>query len=371
MKVTLKQADLAHFISYIGRIVDSKPSLPVLGNILVEAQKDALTLTATNLEVSMQITVPAEVSEKGVTTVPARTFAEFIATLQDDTVTLRLEGQILHVETKSSQSQFNTMNKDNFPTLPTPSGDPTLTVDGKTLKETLDLVNFSTGTDSSNPVFTGVYVNLEGDSLAFVSSDGFKLSRYLLKVDQKPESLPWIIPVKGLREVSKLINPESDEDVVTFYNVAKGKQILMCYQNVNIYTRLIDGEFPDYKAVIPKDYQSKAVLSFSAMKDALKQINIFARYIPGNHISLSMDKESQSIVLEATLSEVGSNKTVVPAKIEGDNLKLKFSSKILGDIFNVVTDGELTFEGKPDSASVIKIDSYKDYIHVVMPLSVT
>ena len=263
------------------------------------------------------------------------------------------------------------MNKENFPTLPTPSGDPTLTIDGKTLKETLDLVNFSTGTDSSNPVFTGVYINFEGEELAFVSSDGFKLSRYLLKVDQKPESLPWIVPVKGLREVSKLINPEAEEDVVTFHVVAKGKQLLICYQNVNIYTRLIDGEFPDYKAVIPKDYQSKAVLPFSALKDALKQINIFARYIPGNHISLSMDKESQSIILEATLSEVGSNKTVVPAKIEGDNLKLKFSSKILGDIFNAVTDGELTFEGKPDSASVIKIDTYKDYIHVVMPLSVT
>lgn len=371
MKAIVKQNELAQFISYVGRIVDSKPSLPVLGNILITSDKDSLTFTATNLEVSMQVTIPAKIEEKGTTTVPAKTFAEFVSSLQDETVTLILEGQILKVQTKTSEAQFNTMNKENFPSLPSIPKAPVLTLDGKTVKEILDLVTFSAGTDASNPVFTGVYMNMEDDQISFVSSDGFKLSRYQLKIDQKPEGLPWIVPVKGLREVSKLIDPEAEEDVVNFYLVAKGKQVLITYQNVNIYTRLIDGEFPDYKAVIPTDYQTKATLPFSDMKDALRQINIFARYIPGNHISLSMEKDTQTIVLEATLSEVGSNKTSIPAKIEGDRLKLKFSSKILGDIFNTVSDGELTFQGKPDSASVIKIDTYKEYIHVVMPLSVT
>jgi len=370
MKFTVLQSDLAKFISYVGRIVDSKPSLPVLGNILIDAQTDKIILMATNLEITTHIKIPASVTEMGVTTVPARTFSEYILSLTDGTIELVKKGQVLSVTAGSSSAQFNTMNPDNFPQMPESKGDPEMVFNAGELKTAMELVTFSAGVDATSPVFTGVYLASCEEGVSFVSTDGYRLSRYTLKIKDKSQKLPWLIPVKALKEFLKFVAGSQSDNLVNFYLVSNSKQLLIEYKNIKMYTRLIEGEFPDYKAVIPTTHQTTVEMDFESFREVIKQVNIFARDIPGNKVLMTVNAKEKKVFFEATLAEVGSNKSTLTSNIEGNDLKIMFSAKQLSDFISNIQAEKIHFEGSTsESAGVFKIVGNDNYIHIIMPMT--
>lgn len=370
MKLKVQQSELAGYISSIGRIVDSKPSLPVLGNILIEANKGSLVLSATNLEMSMRAVIKADVEEEGTTTVPAKTFAEFISSLPSGDVIMSLEGQLFHVSTEDSKAQFNTMDFDNFPEMPEHSGKADMSLSAQELEKALGCVLFSASVDHSSPVFTGIYFDKAEKGLTLVSSDGYRLSQYLMKMKSVPKTLPWLVPAKTLREISKLISGAADKATVDFYLVADGKQVLMTYGDVEVYSRVIEGDYPDYNSAIPSDTKINANMEFSAFKDALHRVNIFAREEPGNKVTMTLSANEKKIYLESTLSEVGSNRTSIPAIIKGGDMTIVFNAKNLTDFSSTISGENLVFSGtSSDFAGVFKVEGNDEYLHIVMPMS--
>jgi DNA polymerase III subunit beta len=370
MEFSVLQEDLSKYISYLGRIVDTKPSLPVLGNIVIDASQDGLELTASNLEVSMQINIDAEVKSKGVTTVPAKTFAEFVSSLPAGSVEVKKEGQMLIVQTENTEANFNTMVAEDFPEMPTYDKDPELVLDSHQLDTALKRVTFSAGQDGTNPVFAGVYLDSIDGEIALVSSDGYRLSKQLIEHSKEVSNFPWLVPVNALEEVAKLASVLEDESEFKFYLVADGKQILIQSNNVKVYSRIIEGEYPDYEAVIPNDNQITAEIDYELFKENLSRVNIFAREVPGNKVKFKFDPKANQITLEATLVEVGSNQVVFPADIKGNELEIIFSSRSVNDLLSNVKSGVLLFEGTgPESAGVFKFKEMEDYLHIIMPMS--
>ncbi|MBN1374497.1 DNA polymerase III subunit beta [Candidatus Dojkabacteria bacterium] len=371
MKFSIKTTDIAKYMANIGRLVDPKPSIPVLGNILINASKDGVMFTASNLELSMQVTLKADVSDTGVTTVPARTFSEFILSIPEDEIEVSTDGKLLHVKTKKTQAQFNTVEPEDFPEVPKPNGDAEFVISTKELAKALLYVTFAAGNDGTSPVFRGVCFDKAEKGLSLVASDGYRLSQYFVKGVDKIDSLPWIVPVKPLREIEKLIaGAEDDKDLIKFYLVGDKKQLLISYDGITIVSRLIEGEYPDYKSVIPADSHTTAEFDYETFKDALKQTNIFARDIPGNKTLLSFDSKGNKVSLEATLVEVGSNKSELTGKVSGNDLKIIFSSKSLTELFNTIKAEQILFEGEgPEAAGVFKVPEEENFLHIIMPMS--
>lgn len=372
MKLVLNQKELSRYISFLGHIVDPKPSLPVLGNILINAQDKNISLVATNLEVTIKVMMNIKPIQTGISTVPARTFTDLVTSLPDEEINLEKNGNILTLTTNTSSSQFNTMDPENFPEIPETPKKEDLQISAGELKTALEHVVFAASVDSTTPIFCGVLFDKDEDGkLSLVASDGYRLSKFNLKIEKLPETLPWIIPVKSLKEIIKVLATMSDGQIVKFYQIGQKKQIMIEVDNIVILSRVIDGEYPNYKNVIPTSNQTQAIFSYANFKDALKQVNIFAREMPGNRVTMTFSASNKNLSLEATLSEVGSNKTSIPMEIKGNDLKIVFSSKLLSDFFNSIYTDDITFECEGNEmAGVFKIKSQPEYLHIIMPMSV-
>ena len=386
MEFISNQDTLAKHLNALSRVVNNKPGLPILANILVEADKGKLNVVATDLELGLRSRIGADVTKSGKTTVPAKEFAEFVNTVNAKKLSVQTDGTKLRVSTTDehgSHTEINTIKPDEYPTLPTiqPDKKPLFILTKDQVETIHTRVSFATATDDVKPVMTGVLIELEKDSATFVGADGLRLSRQIIKLvspanfdeDEKTSSTKKIlVSARAFNELASIVNEfeaEDSQNIVEVYLLENANQVIFKYNEVELSARMIDGMYPDYKAVIPTGYQTRATFERKDFQDSLKIVNIIARNVFGHKIILTENKEEGLISLSATRSEVGNNESSFPAKIEGDDMKMAFSAKFLGDFLSHVDGSEIVFDSiAPEQAGVFRIKGDKDFLHLIMPM---
>jgi DNA polymerase-3 subunit beta len=378
VRLSILQENLAKGLSIVGRAVSSRSTLPVLGNILLSTDDGRLKLAATNLEVD------------GAITLPARLLTEWVGSVPAEKINLEMVVRTMSVNLKCARFESNIKGIDasEFPLIPTADGERSLGLPPATLRKIIDQVAFAAADakDTSRPSLTGVLARFEGDRLTLAATDGYRLSvRRTILPMPAPADHSVIIPARSLQEVSR-ISGECDPDQPVELAVAAARnQILFrmkgrgegekgAFHQVDLVSQLIDAKFPDYSAIIPKNYTTRTVMDTAAFQRALKVASLFARdasdrvmfqVVPGS------DTEPGQVILRSTSAEAGDNVAEVDALVEGNGLEIAFNARYLMEVLSVIDTPQVVLESsRSDRPGVFRPVGAgpEEFTHVIMPM---
>ena len=378
MKVDCLQENLNAALADVGRAVASRTPLPITSNVLISTDGGRLKLSATNLELTITTWIGAKVEEEGVVTVPARLLGEFVGSLPSEEVHLigAPGGKSLNVTCARFQANIAGTDPEEFPPTPTVEDGFEVNIGTDLLKQAIDGVAFAAATEDSRPVLTGVQIEIKDGGLVLAAADGFRLAVYETKLaDEVPESSSIIVPAKSLQEVSRLA---SGKDYPVKIKVNEGKtQVLFQFETAAVVSQLIQGTFPNYSQLVPKEHVSKTTVDVGEFARATRAASIFARDGSGIVRLQTFEGEEDGIgglSIEARSEEVGDNKGKITATIEGDPAKIAFNAKYLTEVLGVLGHGMVALEtSSPSSPGVLRPLSPSEgvsYVHVVMPMFV-
>jgi DNA polymerase III subunit beta len=372
MKLTVLQENLTKALGIAARFTSARAQLPVLGNILLKAEKTKLRLSATNLETSVVISLGAQIKEEGELTVPTKTITEIVMNLSSGPLEIESEKEHLSLKAQNFSSKVLGMNSADFPKIP--QSLPTegaLTFPKEGILEALNQVISSASSDESRPVLTGVLFLFSKTGLTLVATDGFRLSQKKLlfkSSDTKDETLKVVLPKSPLLEIARL-GEEAEEIKLSLK--AKESQAVFGLGEVVLSSRVLEGEFPDYEKIIPKTSSIQIRTDKEELARAVKLASVFARD-SANIVKITPEKEA--IKLTAESSQSGNQETLIEAKIEGDNLKdfeISFNYKFLEEVLRVIKGEEVLMEFTNTNApGVFKDPKDLDFLHLIMPVKV-
>jgi DNA polymerase-3 subunit beta len=400
VRVSCLQENLAKGLSIVGRAVSSRSTLPVLGNILIEAKNNQLRLAATNLEIAINCWIGAKVEEEGAITVPARLLGEFVNSLPPEPIDLELSvrTQTLNLHCARYTATMKGIDASEFPIIVTTGAeeeDETPALEGTVmeldpagLRNMIDQVAFAASTDESRPTLTGVEVSFKKDRLTMAATDGFRLSvrsTYLGESSGPGEDLTVILNNKKKGELARVSADADDERPVQVIITQARNQILFQiwgkrddgrgnFHSVELVSQLIDARFPDYNAIIPKNYNTRTVVDKAEFLKAVRVAYLFARD-NNNIIRLAITpgagEAMGQLQLMATSAEMGDAVNVIDALVEGDGMEIAFNAKYLIDVLSQINQTQVVLETtqgtRPGALRPLGMGE-DEFLHVIMPM---
>lgn len=375
MQITIQRQKLAKALNYVSKAVSSKPNIPVLSNVLLSVKDDQLRLSATDLDMGINMWVPGVSSTSGQVTASGKFLADFINASSGDKVELKLESDVLYVSTEKSKAQFQTIAASEFPVLPKVGETPTYSFDTADFIKSMQKVIFACAADNNTSTiqFTGVLFEVEEGTkhIHFVGLNGFRMSRKRMKLGETNKvSSQLIVPAKSLQELVKIISSEQDAEVKVYVNDA-ATQVIFAIDDLEFSIRLLEGPYPAYKDVIPTEHSYEFEVKKNDFEQSLRVINTFARSITGNKVNWDLDTDSGELRMHTEVIDLGSNETVLQVEeIKGSGiLRDAYSMQFLMD-FVSHTDGDtITFHtNAPLAAAVFTDKADSDFIHIIMPV---
>lgn len=364
MELSVTQDNLARALSAVGRVASNRAGLPILGNILLRTEGTRLLVAATNLEIAATYYIGAKVSKQGSLTLPAKLVSEFISSLPKGTVDISTKGTSMTLTSGNFSSIMSGVDSSEFPELPSIDEKEAVayTISVTDFKQAVNQTIITTSSDVTRPVLTGVYWHSIDGELYLAGTDGYRLAERRL-VKTKSE-IAAIVPTSSLQEVLRTITDGVDEIEVLFDDT----QVRFRVGSAEITSRLIDGNYPDYRQLIPKESETSIQLRSDEFARIVKIAGLFARE-SGGSITLTADADTQQLSIHSIASELGENTSSADAKITASGqvtLNSRYISEALG-----VLDGEVIefrFSGKLSPCVLTSVEKNPNYTHIIMPL---
>jgi DNA polymerase-3 subunit beta len=373
--VSSPQDLLQRTLAQVSRAVATKTTYPVLSNVLIEADGETLKLAATNQEIGITSMIPAQVDEPGRVTVDARLLSEFVNTLPAEPVRLSMEsGRLtLKVNGLGADAEINGIDAEEFPLLPRmEAGAYTATVDPQVLREMISQVEFAAANDDSRPVLAGVLIRLEEDRITMAAADGFRLAvRDAALTSPVPDRLDIIVPARALRELARIIGDRADPIELTV--TPNRAQLVVQSGDTEFYSRLIDGTFPDFRQIVPREFATRLEVGRDEFLAAVRRAGFFARD-NNDVVRLSAKAGSDELApgnleVSATAAERGSSQSHLPAAIDGPEGEIAFNSRYLVDVLSILRTGRVMIGmNGANQAGVVRPLESETYTYVIMPM---
>ncbi len=375
MRVACLQENLSRGLGTVGRSVAVRSTLPVTQNILIVAEESRVKLVATNLEMATTCWVGAKVEEEGSITVPARVFSEFVSSLPNELVHIEMPagGRTVQFTCGRFQAHMNGIDAEDFPPVPDVAEGIAAEVEADGLRDGISRVAMAAATDESRPVLTGINVEFEGERLTLAAADGFRLAVYKMPLAKAVDGKATVIvPAKTLNEVHRLLG---DQDQPVFVTVNEQRsQALFRLDNAEIVTQLVQGTFPNYSQVIPKSYETRAVVDVAEFTRVARMGSVFARdasNIVRVLITPGGEMKPGKVTVTAQAEEIGDNTGDLDALVDGKEAKIAFNVKYLLDVLGVIKQSQVALEvSTPSSPGVVRPIGTDNYVHVIMPMFV-
>ena len=371
MKVSFLSENINKKISFVNHAVSNRSQLPILLNLLLLAKKGKFFISATDLEIGIEISVPASIEEDGGTTVPAKTFYELLGNISKGKITLYTKNNSLFFEADKIKTVFQTISPEEFPKIYDERGDGIATIDNKTLVGDLPRVVLAAANDVGRPALSGVLIKKEekGGGFLMVATDGYRLSlkkgKGSEKLAGKKDQESLLVPARLIRELVSVKDWAGDIEI---YSSSGNNQILFFLEDAVLVGRLIEAEFPNYEKIIPSDFSTRVVTDREEFQKAVKTCSIFAREA-ANIIKLSLEKGK--IVVSASAPSLGETSVDVEAVLDGEENEIAFNARYLLEFLGSVNSEKIIFEMTgPLNPGVFKLDDDKDFLHIIMPIRV-
>lgn len=375
MRLSCQQDDLQRALGHVSRAVAKKSTLPVLGNVLFATDGGRLRLSATNLEIAVTAWIDAEVESEGTITLRSDLLTDFIASLPDEKVTFDLDAKTLSMALTCARSKAHIKGipAEDFPALPSiEEMAPTGRVDPGTLRDMIAQVAFAAASDDSRPVLAGVQAEFSGPNLTLAAADGFRLSVRQAELSEPAgEDVSVIIPARSLQELSRIISDQSDP--IDLSVTPNRSQLLVRSGDIEFLSRLIDGHFPDYRQIVPRQFGTRLVVDRDQFLAAARRAKLFAQ--SSNDVVRLQLKPGEGeldpgcVNISAQAAETGDNEDVIDARVEGPESQIAFNGRYLTDVLSVIRAGDVAVEMTgPNSAGVLRSAGNDEFTHVIMPM---
>ncbi len=369
MKLTVARKELYEGLQIVSRAVSAQSTLEVLRNVLIEPGTDCIKLAATDLELAVEVLVPAHVEEGGVLTVPARTFSEIVAALPEADVSLANDShERLTVACRRSTYHIAGLSAEEFPPLPEVASNVCLTLSQPLLKDMIKLTVLAASDDTTRPILTGVCCVVQGQSVTLVATDTHRLAyRRAQEVDHVTGETTVIIPRRALGELERVL--EEGEGKKLEIRIDQN-QILFRTERVTLVSRLIEGQFPRYERVIPQGHNRSWTLQREDLLGALRRARIVARDAAAQN-RVVMQTEGENVVITAEAASLGTAREEIAIEREGDDLTIAFNVAYMLAVLGVLETEAVRLDlNEPLNPAVLRPVGDDDYLMVVMPMQV-
>lgn len=326
MRISSLQKNLKQGLSVVSHIAGKNSSLPILNNILIEAKDGNIKLVTTNLEIGIVYSVRGKVEDEGVFTVDSRVISDYVALLPNKRVDIKKDEKALMIETENYKTKILGQEAEEFPLIPNIEKDFFYKVNAMELKEALSQVIFAVSTSETRVELSGVLFVFNEGKLLIVSTDSYRLAEREIDVEvgvKNSDIGKIIIPAKTIQEVIRVLSGVRDGDVseddmknVKFY--VSENQIMFSFGPVELISRLIEGQYPDYKQIIPNSNKTKAVVGKDDLVRAIKMASLFSK-TGVNDVNLDFPKGKNAVVVSSVSGQTGENITELSAEVDGDD----------------------------------------------------
>jgi DNA polymerase-3 subunit beta len=371
VKLVVTQENLARGLQIVSRAVSARSTLPVLNNVLLRTEDGGLKLTATNLEIGMTCWVAGKIETDGAVTVPARLLADLVTGLPaNEHVALELQAQgTLAIKAGRFETHVKGIDAEEFPAIPTAGDTPTTRIAQSALRQALSEVTFAAASDEARPILQGVLARFDGKSLTLAAADNFRIAVKTIEMLDAVEESSVVIPARSLNELLRVLS-DTDDPVDVSLSHARN-QILFHLEGIDIVSRLIDGQFPNYQQILPKTHTTTATVDRDQLLKAVKLASLIASS-SANIVKLQIGKEAEVGLTVSAAADIGDNRSDVEAGVEGDGTTIAFNARYLVDVLqNVQTDRFVIELNGPLSPGVFRPVDDAQYVHVVMPVKTT
>jgi len=363
MKLSIARSELLDSLTIVSKGMSARSTLPILSGILLGTSDGALTLQSTDLEVSVRHSVPALVETPGQTVVPGKLLNDIVRTLPEAAVTLETEGDVVLVRCQQSSFTVKTLNPADFPKFPQVSVDHSVELPASLLSAMVKKVGKAVSRDETRAVLTGVMVVIDGPSLRMVATDSYRLAVSEIVLEEAPaENLEVVIPGRALEEVTRIATSSEMVRVGTSEN-----QIVFEFGETTFVTRRIEGSFPNYKALIPKEAETTVTVATDEFAAAVKRVSLMALH--NTPLKLSVSQEDQTLSLSATTQDVGDASEDLMVKVDGKDVEIAFNHAFLTDGLVSTSTDILNLEiQNPLKPGLLKSHGDDDFLYLLMPV---
>lgn len=364
MKLECKIEEIKDRISQVERVTGKNLTLPVLNSILLVTSGRSLKLRSTNLSLGIEVEIPAKIEKEGIVAVSGGVLNGIFSNIfQNENVFLESTDGNLLIQTKKSKIKLKGQPHDDFPTIPRVTG-MSFEIESKKLMDGIKSVYYSSSISGIKPEISSVFMYTNENSLVFVSTDSFRLAEKKIKIKGLPEIGGILIPFKNIPEILRVFG-ESASIIKVCFNK---NQISFSSDNVYLTSRVIDGVFPDYRQIIPRNFSTNIVVLKQDLLNALKLSNIFSDKF--NQVNLKVAPREKVFELSSANSDIGENKTYLDAAVTGENIELGFNYKYFLDCFQSITTDSVSikFSGA-SSPLVVSPVSDLSFIYLIMPMN--
>ncbi|MEP0916940.1 DNA polymerase III subunit beta [Leptolyngbya sp. DQ-M1] len=375
MKLVCAQTHLNSHLSLVSRAVSSRPTHPILANVLLRA--DAATqrviLSAFDLSLGIQTSFPANVETSGVLTLPAKLLGDIISRLPEGDITIESDIESNHVTTITSASgryQVRGMGAEEFPELPRiEEGEQTQLVADR-LVDGLRGSLFAASADETKQVLTGVHVSMQPDGLEFAATDGHRLAVVTTVEEDAPEAdsqFDVTVPAKALQELMKMLDRQSGNAINVQFDQG---QVIFEWTGQRLTSRLLEGQYPNYRQLVPRQFTHQMTVDRRSFLSALERISVLADQ-KNNIVKVQLDPTNQQLTLAVDAQDVGSGREAVPAQISGDGMEIAFNVRYLLDGLKAINTSEIQMQLNTSTSPVVlsPLGNLK-MTYLVMPVQV-
>lgn len=383
MQITCLQENLNKAIGMLNRVAPNRAAMPIVQNVLLKAKDSRLQLTATNLEISMTTWIEAQVEEEGQTTIPIRFLNDFINSLPHEPIAIRTGANehSLHFTCQKAKANIAGADPENYPPVPHVDEDKMAVINASDFRQAIARVTPCAATQEARPVLTGVNIAFEDTHFAMAAADGFRLAVQEGALDQPvPEPFSIIVPARTLTELQRA-RANSEEPVRIAVASTPGHVLFRTQSPIlddaplEITSQLLQGTFPNYEQLVPKDYETYAVIKTSELARATKTAAIFseggARTIR-LHMENAQDDQPARTLVAGQSDDIGDHQEYIPIEeIGGNNAKIAFNSHYLGNLLNTINTEKIKVQlTNASSPGLFKPAESDDYTQVIMPMFV-
>ncbi len=366
MKIICKQKSLATGINIVQKAVSSKTTLPVLKGILLETNGDQLKLVGTDLELGIENSIEANIINPGSIVISSRILGDIVRKLPDSDVEIEV-GNDNTTLIRCENSEFTLVGQSalEFPELPEVEKDYKYGIPQDLLKNMIKQTTFATAIDETRPILTGVLMEIKDETISMVALDGYRLALRQGSI-KSIGSTKVVIPGKTLNEVYKILLEEDNKDIEIYFT---DKQVLFDMENTRVISRLLEGEFINYKQIIPKNFKSRVKVNTRSLWDSIERASLLAKEGKNNLIKFSVKDEKMTI---SSNSEIGKVFESIIIELEGDDIEIGFNSKYFLDALKIIDSEELYLDFTTSvSPCILKPTDNNNYTYLVLPVRIT
>lgn len=364
MKFSINQTELQNALSVVSKGISSRSTVPVLSGILIVATGDELTFQTTDMELSVQYNVIALVEEEGSMVVPGKLFTDIVKSLPDCAVNVSGNEEHVDITCDSSHFAIKTLDPEEFPSFPHVETNQSIDIPFPAFSSMVHRVSRVVSKDESRAILTGILINQEQGMLRMVATDSYRLAMTERATTTGAEDFKAVISGSFLNDIAALPKTEDNVTIALSEN-----QIVVTYQNTVFVNRRIEGNFPNYKQLIPSSCAVQVKIDTKQLLSAVKRAALLVS--PGSPVKLSINPEGQTIILSATTQDVGSSQEIVFCDGQGEAMEIAFNYAYVSDGLSSISTDEVFLETQSSNKpGIFKMEGEESFLYLIMPVRI-